>query len=256
MTLSCSCACHGGPGAYRPACSTPGGCGPHDRLGPAARGTGAPDITCAAPTCRRAPARGRLCNADVDRLGQWLVDLGDDWRSLDATPTSSASPDGGRGGSLASHRAPARLDVLVLTDPRSRARDEEDPDGNRGRSLLEVLGSWAATVRDERKLAATDRYDVDADRRLLAMSLHRWIVSREWVDEFFLEVRDVWAQVKAATGQSAGPRPVRACPELVGDPSARCNGPVWLDKDAAWCGHCAAAWSGFQLVRLLREQAA
>ncbi len=226
------------------------------RLGPAARGLGVSDVTCAAPTCRRAPARGRLCHTDGDRLGQWLVDLGDDWRRLDATPTSSPSSDGGRGGGLASQRSPVRLDVLVLTDPRSRARDEEDPDGNRGRSLLEVIGSWAATVREERQLAATARYDVEVDRRLLAIHLERWIFYRDWVDEFFIEIRDVWAQVKAATGQSSGPRPVRACPAVVGLPAARCNGPVWLDKDAAWCGHCSTAWSGFQLVRLLRESAA
>ncbi len=226
------------------------------RLGPEARGQGAPEVTCAAPTCRRGPSQGRLCHTDADRLGQWLVDLGDDWRALDATPTSASPSTGGRGGGLASQRAPARLDVLVLTDPRSRARDDEDPDGNRTRSLLEVLGSWADTVRGERGLAATGRYDVEVDRRLLAIHLQRWVVHQAWVDEFFIEIRDVWAQVKAATGQSSGPRPVRACPAVVGLPAGRCGGPVWLDRHAAWCGHCGTAWSGFQLVRLLQESAA
>lgn len=227
-----------------------------DRLGPGARGGGLPDVTCAAPTCRRRPVAGLLCGTDATRLGQWLADVAGDWQQLDAAPTSSTSTGGGRGGGLASHRAPARLDVLVLTDPRSRERSAADPDGNRARSLPEVLGSWAATVRDERELTATPRYDVRVDRQLLVDQLDRWIIHRDWVDDFFVEVRDVWAQLKAATGQSTGTRPVRACPELVGQPAARCGGPVWLEKDAAWCGHCGNAWSGFQLIRLLRDVAA
>ncbi|MDP5182157.1 hypothetical protein QOZ88_05870 [Blastococcus sp. BMG 814] len=228
---------------------------PDQRRGEGARGDGEPDVVCAAPTCRRAPSRGLLCAADADQLGQWLADFAADWRQLDATPTSATS-GGGRGGGLASHRAPARLDVLVLTDPRSRPRDDADPDGNGARSLPEVLGSWASTVREDMGTPGTERYDVQADRAFLAAALSRWIVHRDYVDELFIDVRDVWAQLKAATGQSAGPRPVRACPTLAGQPAARCNGPVWLDKDAAWCGHCGTAWSGFQLVRLLREKAA
>lgn len=227
-----------------------------DRLGAEHRGQSEPTTTCAVPTCRRSAVGGRICPSDQARLGQWLADVGADWQSLDPIPDMT-SPGAGRtsGGALASHRAPARLDVLVLTDPRSRARDQHDPDGNPHRSVPEILGSWAATVRDERHLTQTAGYNVPADRRLLADHLD-WIASRDWIDDFHTEIRDIWAQLKAATGQTTGSRPVRACPAPIGQPPARCNGPVWLDTGAAWCGHCGAAWSGFQLVRLMSAVAA
>lgn len=240
-----------------------------DRLGPDHRGDGPPDVTCAAPTCRRRPTHGHLCGADASRLGQWLADIGDDWARLDAAPTSTSwAPDRIGHGGLAFTRSPARLDVLALSD----ARTARDPDTG-ALSVPAVLGEWADTVREARGLTVptvvrvarhglvirqtTSRapYDVTADRALLAIQLP-WIVGQDWVGDFYADLRDAWAALKAATGQRTGQRPVRACPAPVGHPPAPCGGPVWLDKDAAYCGACGQAWSGFQLVRLVQGAAA
>lgn len=263
-----------------------------DRLGPAHRGEGAPDVTCAAPTCRRRPTHGQLCETDASRLGQWLSDIADDWTRLTAAPAITTwAPDHTGHGGLAAHRSPARLDVIVLRDRRSRERDDTDPDGTNGRGLPEVLHSWAATVRDERGLVLPIqrrtvplggrpagptcdhwcqhdtclawtmrglirvRPTVADDRALLATHLD-WICGRDWVDEFWTDIRDVWAALKAATGQRTGQRPVRACPAPVGEPPAPCGGPIYLDRDAAYCGACGAAWSGFELVRLVNTGSA
>jgi len=234
-----------------------------ERLGPAARGAGLTADPCTAPNCRRSATPGSLlCPTDLGRLGQMLAEIADDLHRLTAAPTATGwAPDQGRGGGLASHRSPARLDVLALTD----ARTTRDPD-TRSLSIPAVLGEWADTVREhpDRKLAiptvthvgwrggrlvrTTVRapYNPAVDRATLAAHLG-WIARQDWVADLFADIRDVWAAIKAATGQRSG-RPVRACPQTVD--AHRCGGPVYAQKGAAWCAHCGHGWTGVELVRL------
>ena len=114
---------------------------------------------CLATGCTHAPApSARLCAVDVQRLGDWIAGLGAAYDRLSAVPSMQAPAAGSvHGGGLKSHRSVGDPDVMVLRDRRSSVRDDTDPDGNRGRGVLEVLGYWAAAVRAERKLTAPTR---------------------------------------------------------------------------------------------------
>jgi hypothetical protein len=226
-----ACACHANP-AFPPPCDVPGGCG----------SATAPE--CAAATCTRPAAPGHvLCRSDGEKLGQWLAQLLDEVAMLDATPSMAGrEPGTGGPGGLASQRSVGNLDVMVLRDRRSRARDAEDLDGNAGRSAYEILSSYAAVVRDERQLVrstvdlayrrraappgpvcdvdappcghhtcevwtfravVTPRLTVASERRVLADHLD-WILSREWAGEFYDEMRQLWALLRRVNGH---PRP-------------------------------------------------
>lgn len=232
-----------------------------DRLGPQARGVGLTADPCAVSTCRRAATTGKLCPADLAKLGDMLAQIGDDLGRLTTTPTAAGwAPDQTRGGGLASHRSPARLDVLALTDVRT-ARDHD----TRSLSIPAVLGEWADTVREARALAiptvtrvqrrggrlvrtaTRGPYNPAVDRATLTAHLE-WVARQDWIGDLWDDVRAVWAALKAATGQRSG-RPVRACPRPA-DGGQRCGGPVYAQKGAAWCAQCGHGWTGFELVRL------
>lgn len=117
------------------------------------------DPTCLAAGCTHTPAPGaRLCPRDVQRLGDWVAQIGAEYDRLTAIPSMQAPAAGNiHGGALKSHQSVGDLDVMVLRDRRSGARDDGDPDGNRGRGVLEVLGYWAAAVRQARRLTAPTR---------------------------------------------------------------------------------------------------
>jgi hypothetical protein len=64
---------------------------------------------------------GRLCRDHLEELGGWLRDVETEAGYLSPMPSMATRWDSSTGGTLASHRAPAVLDVLVHTDPRSTA---------------------------------------------------------------------------------------------------------------------------------------
>jgi hypothetical protein len=100
---------------------------------------------------------GLLCIAHFDRLADMLRQVEEEAAILSAVP-SMAIRTGSGGGSLASTRAPARLDVLVHRDTRrgTGKSETEDDELAAGKTLpvLDVLHSWARVVREERGLTA------------------------------------------------------------------------------------------------------
>ena len=100
---------------------------------------------------------GLLCVAHFDRLADMLRQIEEEAAILSAVP-SMAIRTGSGGGSLASTRAPARLDVLVHLDTRrGTGRSETDDDqiaAGQTLPVLDVLHSWARVVREERGLTA------------------------------------------------------------------------------------------------------
>lgn len=125
-------------------------------------------LLCAGPACRRLPVRGRLCRHHGDQIGQWLAEVGADWRGL---LDDLARGEDGRlrpGGDAASSRrattvksrtSPVNLDALSLSDRRIAWLTDEDledlvDDDGRDSTprVLEVLAWWAAQVRDGRGL--------------------------------------------------------------------------------------------------------
>lgn len=187
---------------------------------------------CEAGGCTRPQAPGiLLCLPDSQRLGDWLAQIQTEYEQLSAVPSMQGREYGTIGGTtLAGQRNPARLDVLVLRDRRSRERDGEDPDGNNGRGVLEILHARAEEVREGRDLAEPVTYapacrfpcmhrscllghprpvrqplTVARERRLLSDHLD-WVMAQDWCGEFFDEIRALWSLLRSANGTGSGRR--------------------------------------------------
>jgi len=199
--------------------------------------------------CQRRPAaRGFTCDPCLDRLAQQLHDIEREATILSAAP-SLARPNGTRGGTLASERAPARLEVLALTDPRSwshsprplgpacpdcwhdtcqdirRWQDAYDAHATNLPSPLAVLGMWARLVREDRDLAWPEQVTLASERKTLATHLE-WLAAQPYVDEFADDLRRLGRALQRANGSGPVPRkPVGACPTLYDD--GECGGQLW-----------------------------
>jgi len=236
--------------------------------------------------CTRPQAPGiLLCRPDAAKLGDWISRIDSEYAQLDARPSMQGrEPGPGGAGGLASHRSPAALDVLVLRDRRSRDRDTDDPDGNRGRGVLEVLESWARLVRAERSITPPTQAlayrraaappgpvcDLDSppcghhtcwawtfrttvhtpatvlsERRLIAAHLD-WILTQDWCDELYADVRQLWALLRNRNAPE--PRTTR---RLCG-----CGGNIRWHAGAAECGSCGTRITGLDVLRQQQAGAA
>jgi hypothetical protein len=206
---------------------------------------------------------GLLCSVHFDRLADMLREVEEEAAILSAMP-SMAIRTGSGGGSLASTRAPARLDVLVHLDHRrGTGRSETEDDAlAAGQTLpiLDVLHSWARIVREERNYASRGAVTISGERDTLTRALD-WIAEQPWVDECFQDVRQLVGQLKAANGHRAD-KPYSRCPTVIG--GHPCTGEVWIRDEsqfvwrlfsdrcakqwesapgAAVCDTCGAAWA-------------
>jgi len=206
---------------------------------------------------------GYLCTHHLDRLAANLRTVEEQAALLTAVP-SFQQRTGNRGGSLASHRAPARLEVLVHNDPRhGTGRSEDDDDAlaaGETLSILGTLGSWARLVREERQLSAPATVTISGERDLLSRNLS-WIVAQDWIDEFEHDIRSLAGQLRAQNGTTAD-RPFSTCPRTIDD--YPCGGNVWTRDEmqpvwrrypdrcsrtweqapgAAVCDTCGAVWA-------------
>jgi hypothetical protein len=197
---------------------------------------------------------GLLCRGHLEKLGAILRDIEDQAAMLDARPSMQIRTGSGKG-SLASERAPARLDVLVHTDRRrGTGKSETDDDAlAAGETLpiLDVLHSWARIVREERDLADPETVTVTGERDVLSRHLE-WVAEQAWVDEAYGDLRKLLGQLKGSNG-TQDDKPVGRCylPADVGE----CGGPIWVDMAAghAHCGRCKEVWDGPQLAMLSWE---
>jgi hypothetical protein len=197
---------------------------------------------------------GLLCVAHFDRLADMLRQVEEEAAILSAVP-SMAIRTGSGGGSLASTRAPARLDVLVHRDTRrgTGKSETEDDELAAGKTLpvLDVLHSWARVVREERGFTSQAAVTISGERDVLTRALD-WIAEQPWIDEMYVEVRQLVGQLKAANG-TQDEKPVGRC--YLPNEAGICDGPIWIDTAMghAHCGRCQQTWTGAQLL-LLSEQ--
>ena len=205
---------------------------------------------------------GFLCESHFQRFGQNLRDVELEATYLDARPSMQQRMDAG-GGSLASERAPARLDVLVHTDHRrGTGMSETDDDANAaGHTLpiLDVLHSWARVVREERGLTeratevrmpdggpsawAPSAVTITGERDLLTRHLE-WIAAQPWCDEAYTDVRQLLSQLRIANHHQPD-RPYSHCPVLVDGES--CHGQVWIHDELQpvwrrYTDRCSKTW--------------
>lgn len=228
---------HGGPTRER---------GPADGAIDPQRSGGRVTSQCVVHSKPAEARHGLLCIAHFDRLADMLREVEEEAAILSAVP-SMAIRTGSGGGSLASTRAPARLDVLVHRDTRrGTGKSETDDDqlaAGQTLPILDVLHSWARVVREERALTSPESVTVSGERDTLTRSLD-WIAEQPWIDEMFTEVRQLVGQLKAANGHRAD-RPYSHCPTVVN--GHNCTGEVWLrdEVQAVWrvyTDRCAQNW--------------
>lgn len=238
------------------------------------------DGTCIAVVgCKRPRLHGYVCGGHFQRASDMLREIEEETALISAVP--SMQMHSGPGGSLASHRSPARLNALVHRDPRhgtGMSEDEEDEmAAGQTMSVLGTLHSWARLMREERDLAAPDQVTVVGERSALARHLE-WVVAQPWVDEFYRDVSQLLNQLRSANGHRPE-RPYSKCP-VVTD-GAYCSGEVWIQDEpqpvwrryvdrceqrweqapgAAVCDTCGAAWKDdaakARLKRMVADTAA
>jgi hypothetical protein len=205
------------------------------------------------PLCQRhTPDTGLLCAPCLQRLADNLHDVQRETELLSAVP-SMAQPTGSRGGTLASHRAPARIDAIALADTRPNTD-----------STLGVLTAWARVVREDRRLTWPEHPDLTTERRTLTRHLN-WIAAQPWVDAMAADLADLLARLRR-TNPTNRPRPLGRCP------APDCNGPIWreaqrhvmwrhegdrctahaieLHDGPAYCARCRQRWEGPDMARL------
>jgi hypothetical protein len=221
---------------------------------------------CLAAGCTRPQAPGiLLCAPDAERLGQWIARIADEYAQLSAVPSMQGrEPGTGGAGGLASQRSVGDLTVMAMRDKRSRERDAEDGDGNGARGVLEVLGSWATLIREERDLTVPTTtvthvfrsgvvWSIDvptpasilSERRLIAAHLD-WALTRDWCDELYDDVRQLWNLLQGRNN----PQPhtaSRPCP---------CGGSIRWRDGAAECSSCGTRTTGLDVIRMQTEAVA
>lgn len=199
-----------------------------------------------------------LCRAHFEKLGTILREIENEAALLDAVPSLAISHERS-GGTLASEKAPARLDVLVLTDRRRgqihwAAADFDELALDDTPSVLEVLGTWARLVREERALSIPKGpATVTAERDTLTRQLF-WVAQQPWIDEFYADVTTLLRVLKRTNGTLD--LPVGDCGTFYG--AEQCDGKVWHatlkrdgepDEPGFRCSTCRRVWTGTEAVR-------
>lgn len=155
-------------------------------------------------------------------------------------------------------RSPARDDVIVALDHRSRAGGEgPDDEDQPTRSLVGGIAALAAFVRDEQQLPPPRGGPLLSRDVGYLLGHIVWCAGRDWIDELADDVHQLHAQARRLAGD-APPGPLGAC-IAVG-----CDGFVYAAsirtrdgrEDGARCRHCGREYSGLDLVRLQVAQEA
>jgi len=193
---------------------------------------------------------GNLCRGHYGRLSDTIRDIETQTLELSAVPSMAVVS--GRGGSLASHRSPARIDVLTLTDRRRNAaglgadwdhtRYDDTPE------VLDTLGSWARMVREERGFTTDGHATVVSESETLTRNLE-WLAEQQWVDEMYDDLRKLLTVLKRVNGDPDD-KPAGRC--YLPQADGVCGGAIWIDSVAAHaaCGRCGQTWDGRQIAHL------
>lgn len=231
----------------------------------------------------REASHGYLCGGHFQRLAETLRSIEDEAAIMSAVPSFQQNTGNGSG-TPAFTRAPVRLNVLVHNDPRSRQAgtrppgpacpscwhdtctdirawlDAYDAQATDILAVLDVIGSWARVVRDERKLTAEGRATVTTERAVLTRHLD-WVAEQPWCDEMYGDVRTLLAQLRQVNGTGSD-KPYCDCPVING--TQPCPGSVWVHDEpqpvwrrypdrcsqtweqapgAAVCDSCGSTWT-------------
>lgn len=151
-----------------------------------------------------------------------------------------------------SSRSPARDDVIVMLDPRSRAGgDGPDDTDDPPRSIPGAIAALADFVRGEQQLPPPRSGPLLSRDVGYLLSQINWCASQQWIDDLADDIHQLHVQARRLAGD-APPGPLGAC-IAVG-----CEGSVFPAslrtregrEDGARCRNCGREYSGLDLVRL------
>lgn len=205
---------------------------------------------------------GLLCENHLQKLSAMLRDVEDETIHLSAVP--SMQQQTGRGGSLASERAPVRMDVVAFRDARTQRWIRDDAP-NVTPPAPKSCGPWCLFCEHEsctawragrRRDMHDDEHDAGSDRvmsvlgvlhgwarivredRMLTppekitvvgeralLTVHlAWCAEQPFIDEMYAELAELLADLKRTNGTYEAP--VGDCESLQPDGSM-CGGKVW-----------------------------
>lgn len=247
---------------------------------------------CLASECGHLPAPGiLLCTRHETNLSTWVTQLGVEYERLSAVPSMQGREPGAIGSSgLASHRSPARLDVLTLTDRRTAGLSDAPETSSYHRVDPRSIGPWCLLCDHDTCVAwragrQRDQYDDEA-----AAGSHRLLsafgVLNGWADQVrgdcprykapetpqpltvlgerrVLAAHLEWILTQDWVGIFHGEMAVlwqriqaaNGATRRVGWPCA-CGGRIRWGNGAAQCGSCGTRVSAVDAVRKVQEEVA
>lgn len=185
----------------------------------------------------RVAAYGMTCDRCFERYCEWLPEIIEMYAIAPefVDPDTRLKEEVGRSGGL-SPVSPegARLDVIGGLDSRTMWSADDSWD------WLGVLEEWTRMIREERGMSAGGPASITTEVNFLSAHA-QWCAAQPWVDEMYGEVRQVWQQLRMATGR--GPDPILGyCGRDT--PDGECGGAIRQipGQLTLMCGRCREVW--------------
>lgn len=197
------------------------------------------------------PYVGRVCRRHYHWIDDVLRQILELYVLLPDVIQPGSGPADGRPSGAVFAPAPARLDVLAITDRRAKTPIDLEP--GEIPDLPGTLSSWAERVRTERGGLELDG-TVTCSVRYLRRERH-WIAQQPDVTDLVLELDWLHRGIAHAVGDTMWPRPIGVCPNCQ---TKLYNSPSKSGIDEVTCRKCKTTWRGVDLarLRLIHEQEA
>lgn len=202
----------------------------------------------------REAGHGRwACSACVARARRQLLDTETYCTLLPSMMMSSRSADVRHSPGFAS-RSPARLDVIVARDIRSRTEAYTPDDEDRPTwPVLGTLHAWARWLRAAQDVSAPRAPTVTTEIGFLLGSVE-WCAFQPWVADPYGAIALLHSQCRRLANDQP-PRPIGRCPEEVD--GERCSAALHTPTvgDTVACRRCGRKWVRAEwenLARLIR----
>jgi len=211
--------------------------------------------TCIVPRCNRGDGRPREIPDDRYACGNCVTALRHTLRGIEVYAhllTIMTLPLQGRGERRSpgfGSRSPARDDVIVALDYRSRAAgDGPDDEDQPTRSILGSLHQLARWIREEQDVNAPLNITVATEIGYLIGAMD-FCAHQTWIDDVAGDLRELHAQCRRLAGDQP-PRPIGRCTTLIDD--HECGTPLYMPVrgDTIACVGCHREWRRPEWERL------
>lgn len=203
-----------------------------------------PGAPCGAGACLSVAADGwTVCRRHGLEAGEMLAALGSEYELLSAAPAGTQRREGEAvsGGTPKHLRSPANLDVLVVTDSRSKLPVDGDLDGNAAPAVLTWVLNVGELIRAERVPGDPFTLVFAVARTRIAQHLG-WVLSEDWAGGFVWDLRGHLRALRRLNSAPI-PRPRRGRCRACGQAA------LGWDGATAACTSCGGSWSGLAVLR-------